>query len=96
MAAATRNGKSILFDAVSDTYAAKTVWVGGLTFQGAGLTVGNRILLLDDQDEVVADALVTAATQNLDLWNGREPMQYHGLKMSGTVDGTWVLTVFTY
>ncbi len=95
MAAATRNGKSIVFDAVSDTYAAKTVWIGGLTFQGSGLTVGNRILMLDDGDDIVADALVTAATQNLDLWNGRKAMNYYGLKMSGTVDGTWALTVFT-
>lgn len=95
MAAATRKGKSILFSAVTDTYAAQIVSVGGITFQGTGLTPGQRVLLLDDGDDIVADYQTEAATDNADLWGGAEPRFYHGLKMSGTVAGTWVLTVFT-
>lgn len=94
MAAADRKGKSIVFDAVTDTYAAKVVRIAGATFQGTGLTATNRVLMTDDNDDVVVDYVVEAATDNADLWGGRPPQQYHGLKMSGAVDGTWALTVF--
>ncbi len=96
MAAATRKGKSILFTAVTDTYAAQAAIICGITFQGSGLSTGDRILLLDDGDDIVADAKVTSTTLNLDLWNGRDAHHMQGLKMSGTVDGTWVLTVFLH
>lgn len=95
MAAATRTGKAIMFDAVSDTYAAQIVSIAGITFQGTGLTAGNNVLLLDDGNDVVVDYVIPAATDNADFWAGRVPQFYHGLKMSGTVDGTWKLTVFT-
>lgn len=94
MAAATRNGKSIIFDAVSDTYAAQVVRIVGITFQGTSLTADHNVLLLDDGDDVVADYLVAGTSDNADLWNGRQPQQFMGLKMSGTVSGAWKLTVF--
>lgn len=83
-----------MFDAVSDTYAAQAVFIAGISFQGSGLTPGDNVLLLDDDDSVIVDYLVEAATDNADLWGGRDPQFYHGLKMSGSVAGTWKLTVF--
>lgn len=94
MAAATRKGNSIMFDAVSDTYAAQIVCIAGITFQGTGLTAGQNVILTDDQDDPIVDYLTAGTSDNADLWNGRESKFYHGLKMSGTVDGTWKLTVF--
>lgn len=94
MAAATRKGKSIIFDAVTDTYAAQIVFIQGITFQGTGLTAGQNVLLLDDDGDIVADYLTAGTSDNADLWNGRQPQMFKGLKMSGTVDGTWALTVF--
>lgn len=93
MAAATRKGKTIVFDATSDTYANQVVCIRDITFQGTGLTADDRVLLLDDGDDPVADYVVPDATANAQLWNGK-PQFVHGLKMSGTVDGTWALTVF--
>lgn len=93
MAAATTKGSAIIFTAVTDTYAAQVTYIGGIQFQGSGLTPGQRVLLLDDGDDVIADYLILSATDDADLWNGRQPKFYHGLKMSGTVAGTWALTV---
>lgn len=96
MAAATRKGNSILFTAVTDTYAAQVVCPNGITFRGTGLTAAQQVLLTDDDGDIVADFVISAATQYADLWNGRAPDQfYRGLKMSGTVGGTWTLTVYT-
>lgn len=95
MAAATRKGRSIMFDAVTDTYAAQIVDIAGISFQGTGLTAGQNVIMTDDQDSVIVDYIVEAATDNADLWNGRAPQFCMGLKMTGTVGGTWQLTVFT-
>lgn len=94
MSVATRKGNSIVFDAVADVYAAQAAFVAGVTFQGSGLTPGQNVILTDDDGSIVVDYLVDDATDNADLWNGRAPMFCYGLKMSGTVDGTWALTVF--
>lgn len=93
MAAATRKGNSIIFTAVTDTYAGQIVCIRDISFQGTGLTGDQRVLLLDDGSDVVADYNVPDTSANADLWNG-EPKFYMGLKMSGTVAGTWALTVF--
>lgn len=93
MAAATRNGNSIVFSAVTDTYAGKIVSVRDITFQGTGLTTDQVVLLTDDSADPVAEYAIPAATANAQLWNG-PPKFYMGLKMSGTVAGTWKLTVF--
>lgn len=95
MAAATRKGNSIILTATSDTYAAQIACINGISFQGSGLTAGQRVLLQDDGGDTVADYLVEGTTDNADLYTGRHPKFYMGLKMTGTVDGTWVLTVFT-
>ncbi len=98
MAAATRKGRSILFTATTDTYAAQTVWICGITFQGSGLSAGDRLLLQDDGGDTIADYLVAATQDNADLWNGRDATCCQGLKLSGsgTMGGTWVLTVFLH
>lgn len=93
MSTATRKGNSIMFDAVADVYAGQVVWIRDITFQGTGLTTDQHVVLLDDNDDLIADYVIPAATANGQLWNG-PPQQYMGLKMSGTVDGTWKLTVF--
>lgn len=99
MAAATRKGHSIIFTALTDTYAGQIVSVQGISLRGAGLTPGQDIQLLDDGGDVVADYITEAATDNADLWGGRQPQFYQGLKLAsavaGAVAGTWVLTVFT-
>ena len=95
MAAATRTGNAIMFDAVSDTYTGQIVSIAGITFQGTGLTAGHNVILLDDGDSPIADYLVSDTSDNADLWAGRPAKFYHGLKMTGTVGGTWKLTVFT-
>jgi hypothetical protein len=98
MAAADRTGNSIVFDATTDTYAAQIVEIGGLTFQGTGLTAGNRLVLTDDGGSVIADYIIEAAADNADLWNGRDPKFYMGLKIgAGSLagGGTWALTVIT-
>lgn len=97
MAAATKKGNSILFTAITDTYAAQIVCPNGITFQGTGLTAGQRVLLQDDAGDTIADYVVMAATDNADLWGGRDTSKFYmGLKFpAGAIDGTWVLTVFT-
>jgi hypothetical protein len=92
MAAATRLGNSIMFDAVSDTYTG-IVFVRDITFQGTGLTPDQIVSLLDGGDDPVADFAIPDTTANAQLWNG-PPKPYHNLKMTGTVAGTWKLTVF--
>ncbi len=99
MAAATRKGRSIMFDATSDTYAGQVAFICGITVQGTGMSVGDRILVQDDGDDPIADYLVTSATvDNADLWNGRDATHCNGLKMSGSTisGGTWALTVFLH
>lgn len=94
MAAAERKGNHIKFTAVTDTYTG-VVDIAGITFQGTGLTAAQQVLLLDSGDSIVADYLVEGAADNADLWNGRRPKFYTNLKMTGTVGGTWALTVIT-
>jgi hypothetical protein len=98
MAAASRTGNSIVFTAITDTYAAQIVDIAGIVFQGSGLTAGNRVLLKDDGGTIIADYLVEGTTDNQDLWNGRPPKFYTGLKIDSTSlagGGTWALTVIT-
>lgn len=95
MAAITRKGDSLPLTAVSDTYAG-IVCVNGITFQGTTLTAGQRVLLQSTSGDTIADYVVEAATDNADLWGGRGPKFYTGLKMpADAVGGTWVITVFT-
>lgn len=95
MAAATRKGNCIIFTAITDTYAGQIVSIAGITFRGTGLTSPQQVLLTDDQGDVIVDYDTEGTTvDNQDLWNGRPAKFYMGLKMTGTVAGTWALTVF--
>lgn len=69
----------------------------GLTFQGTGLTAGQRLTVRDHatpgNGEVLADYVTEAATDNADLWGGRTPQIVTGLSVdTSTIAGTWVLT----
>lgn len=93
--AVTRKGRSLTMTADGDSVAAgQLFFVSGLTFQGSGLTTGQRLRLTDQGGDVICDYLVSAATDNADLWNGRPPAFYDGLLLEdGPAAGTWVLTV---
>jgi hypothetical protein len=94
--AVDRKGKSITMTADADSIAAGNYFfIGGLTFQGASLNAGERLRVTDAGGSLIADYLVSAATDNADLWNGREPQYVNGILVEdGPATGTWVLTFF--
>lgn len=98
MAAATRTGNAITFDALTDTYTG-IVEIAGITFQGASLTAGDLVSLQDSAGDPIVDYLVEGTADNADFWNGRPPKFYHGLKIGAgslaTGTPTFKLTVFT-
>lgn len=94
-------GRSITFTAVNEgvDFGGFAKEIVGLTFQGAGLTAGQRLVVRDNatpgSGAILADYLTEAATDNADLWAGRQPQLATGLSISNnTIAGTWVLTVF--
>jgi hypothetical protein len=95
-----RQGLSITITATNDLVdLGDLVEIVGLTFQGTGLTAAQRLVLRDGSavgaGSLLADYVVEAATDNADLWTGREPRIVRYLAVDNTtVDGTWVLTVF--
>ena len=93
--AVERKGKSITLTADADAYSG-VVFITGLTFQVAGGTAAQRLRLTDTGGSVICDYLVEAATDNADLWAGREGEFYHGLLVEDyPAAGTSVLTVIT-
>ena len=71
--------------------------VVSMTFQGTGLTAGQRIVVRDSgvagSGNILSDYQVEATTDNADLWNARQSQLARGLAIdAGTVAGTWVLT----
>lgn len=83
--------KSITFTADNDAITRKVRMIG-LTFQGASLTVGQRLRITDSHGSVISDYLVEAATDNADLWSG-PPAYYDGITIEdGPAAGTWVVT----
>ena len=73
--------------------------VVGMSFQGTGLTAGQRVSVRDSGTagvgSLLADYAVTGTSAYQDLWGGRLPQMVTGVSIdSGTVAGTWVLTVF--
>ena len=85
--------------AVSDAVKLPTrMYLDGLTFQGTGLTAGQRVVVRDSATagtgRVLADYVTDATTAgNGDLWAGRVPMAITALSIdSSTVAGTWVVT----
>ncbi len=91
--AVTRQGRSIVMTADADavTY---SVFIAGLTFQVTGGSAGDRLRVTDTAGSIVADYIVTAATDNADLMNGRPPFFCNGLLVEDFPGGTGVLTVF--
>jgi len=95
MAEVTRKGNSMAFSAVTDTYAGKLVCIAGITFQGTGLTAGQIVNLTDDAGDPIVNYAIEATIDSADLWNGRPPDKFYmGLKMNGTVAGSWALVVY--
>jgi hypothetical protein len=94
--AVTRLGKSITMTADADSIAAGNhFFITGLSFQGSTLTAGQRLRLTDAGGSIICDYLVEAATDNADLWGGREEQHVNGLLVEdGPAAGTWVLTIF--
>ncbi|MEQ1726738.1 MAG: hypothetical protein ABL982_00040 [Vicinamibacterales bacterium] len=92
--AVTVTGRAITLTAVADAYDG-IVSIVGMTLQGTGLTAGQRLLVTDTNGSPLADYEVEAAVDNADLWGARQPMIVKGVKIpSGTVGGTWVLTIY--
>ena len=89
-----RKGKSITMTADADAFTG-VLFIAGMTFQGSGMTAGHRLRVTDTGGSVIADCLMEAATQNFDLWNGREPDFYQGLLVEDFPGGTCVLTTIT-
>jgi hypothetical protein len=91
--AVTRSGASIAMTAVGDA-STDRLFVTGLNFQGTGLTAGQRLLIQDTGGSTIADYITEGTSDNADLLGGREGKWYDGVKIaSGTVAGTWVLSV---
>ena len=100
MAAPVRLGNSVQFDATNTGIdLGNPVQVVGMTFKGTGLTAGQPLTVRDHvtpgSGNIIADAVVGATIDNLDLWGAKPPMVVTGLSItSATVAGTWTLTVF--
>lgn len=92
----TRKGNSITMTAAADAYTG-IVSIAGLTFQVTGGSAGDRLLVKDESGgSIIADYIVTAATDNADLWGGRDPKFYAaGVYLDTCPSGTAVLTVVT-
>jgi hypothetical protein len=98
--AIARQARSITFTAVNEGYAfGALVKVVGMTFRATGATAGQLRQVRDSATpgagSILADYVVEAATDNADLWVGRQPQIVDALSISNnTVGGTWVVTVF--
>ena len=93
--ALTRLGKTITMTAATDDIAAGNYFfIAGMTLQVAGGVAGERLLVKDAGGSILADYLVMAATDNADLWNGREPTFADGIDIANFPTGTAVLTIF--
>jgi len=90
----TRKGKSITMTADADAYPG-VVFIVGLTFQVTAGAAAQRLRLTDTGGSIIADYMVEAATDNADLWNGRDGMFFDGLLVEDFPSGTAVLTVIT-
>lgn len=92
--AVTVTGRVVTLTAVGDA-TPLLADVVGITFQGTGLTAGQNLIVKDANGSPLADYVIEAATDNADLWAGRTPMFVKGVGVpSGTVAGTWKVTIF--
>lgn len=93
MAVTKHGGRSLQMTAANDAYTG-FVAITGINFQGTGLTAGHRVRILDTKGAVIADYIVEGASDNADLWGGRDRDLRHGVRIeNNTIAGTWVLTV---
>lgn len=99
--AIAKQGRSITFTAVNEATKVfeAPLEVVGMTFQGTGLTAGQRLVVRDSatvgSGNILADYVVMAATDNADLWVGRDKQDVAAIGIdNNTLGGTWVLTVF--
>lgn len=87
----TRQGNSIVMTADADAVTG-IFYVIGMTLQVTGSAAGQRLRVTDTAGSIIADYIVTAATDNADLLNGREGVFYHGILVEDFPSGTGVLT----
>lgn len=98
--AITQQGISATITATNDSVTFGGVkTITGITFQGTGLTAGQRITLRNKTTvgagSILADYVTMAATDNADLWGPRERQLVYALSIDNTtVGGAWVITVF--
>lgn len=92
--AVTRQGLSFVMTAAADAYTG-VVFVAGMTLQVTGGSAGDRLRVTDTGGSIIADYIVTGATDNADLWGGRPGKFYEGLLVANFPSGTAVLTVIT-
>jgi hypothetical protein len=98
--AIARQGRSITFTAVNEGITLpEQIEIVGMTMRGTGMTAAQILQVRDSatpgSGSILADYVIEAATDNADLWTGRESQPTGALSISNnTVAGTWVLTVF--
>lgn len=91
--AVTRQGSSIQMTATGDA-STGLLFIVGINFQGTGLTAGQELKILDTGGSVIADYITEGTSDNADLLAGREGKFWDGVRIaSGTVAGTWTVTV---
>jgi hypothetical protein len=98
--AITQSLLSVTFTATNDSVTLG--WarpVVGMTFQGTGLTSGQRLTVRNKATvgagSILADYITETTAENADLWVGRERQRVYALSMDNTIlAGTWALTVF--
>ena len=98
--AITRQPASVTITAVNDSLAfAVPVEVVGASFQGTGLTAGQRVTLRDNatvgSGSILADYAVQASSSSADLWANRPPRMVEAVGVdNNTVGGTWAVVLY--
>lgn len=86
--AVTQSAISVVFTASGDSLNLP-VLVKGIGFSGSGLTAAQEVIVTDFDGHAIASHVITAANDNAELLT--ESKWYNGLKVSGTIGGTWKL-----
>ena len=75
---------------INDVYA-DVVYINEVSFRGDGLTTGERLTLVDGGDNVVAEHIVAAATEDVTLIS--VPLSIRGLRVSAIPNGSVLIIV---